>query len=151
MAPVLELETTTLLHVLHRRATVAERLTPNDEQKLTLYVLLAYVVGITILWNLWLFKYALYPWKVFTVLLHEFCHAAAGWCTGARIVSIEVDPNQGGLTRMKGETLVACHARAHRLRPISILGGAACWTLPAGYLGSGLLGVRERVLWSEQC
>lgn len=102
MAPIVQDVAAPLLHAFLRRATVEERLTPNDEQKLTLYVLLGYVIGITILWNLWGLKYILLPWKLFTVTLHEFCHAAAGCCTGARIVSIEVDPNQGGLTRMKG-------------------------------------------------
>lgn len=141
MPPVSDLAAP-LLRSLHRRATVAEQLTPNDEQKLTLYVLLGYVIGITILWNLWGLKCILYPYKVFTVLLHEFCHAAAGCCTGARIVSIEVDPNQGGLTKMKGWP--ACvGAHLHRADPAYLaIGGVACWTLPAGYLGSSLLGVR---------
>jgi hypothetical protein len=44
----------------------------------------------------------------------------ASHSTGARILSIEVEPDEGGLTRMKG--------------------GAACWTLPAGYLGSSFIG-----------
>jgi hypothetical protein len=41
MAPVVTLKEAAL-HILHKRATVSERLTPSDEQKVTLYVLLAY-------------------------------------------------------------------------------------------------------------
>ncbi|CAG8698806.1 8372_t:CDS:2 [Funneliformis caledonium] len=52
--------------------------------------------------------------------LHEFSHAAAGCCTGAKIEAIEIDPDEGGVTRMRG--------------------GIPCWTLPAGYLGSSLIG-----------
>ncbi|CAI2164804.1 296_t:CDS:2 [Funneliformis geosporum] len=52
--------------------------------------------------------------------LHEFSHAAAGCCTGAKIEAIEIDPDEGGVTRMRG--------------------GIPCWTLPAGYLGSSFIG-----------
>lgn len=38
MAPILEGG----MHILAKRATVAERLAPSEEQKVTLYVLLAY-------------------------------------------------------------------------------------------------------------
>lgn len=38
MAPIHE----TALYALHKRATVAEQLTPTGEQKVTLYVLLGY-------------------------------------------------------------------------------------------------------------
>lgn len=50
-------------NALVRRATVAESLTPSDEQKTTLYVLGAYVVFITVAWNLWGLRHILYPWK----------------------------------------------------------------------------------------
>lgn len=51
--------------------------------------------------------------------MHEFSHAAVGCCTGARIESVTVEPNEGGLTRMRG--------------------GIPSCTLPAGYLGSSLV------------
>ena len=35
-----------------------------------------------------------------TVALHEFSHAAAGCCTGAKIESVQIDPDEGGATRM---------------------------------------------------
>ncbi|CAI2165297.1 15136_t:CDS:2 [Funneliformis geosporum] len=44
----------------------------------------------------------------------------AGCCTGAKIEAIEIDPDEGGVTRMRG--------------------GIPCWTLPAGYLGSSFIG-----------
>jgi hypothetical protein len=54
------------------------------------------------------------------VALHEFGHAFAGILTGAKIEGIKVDPDQGGVTTMRG--------------------GKACCTLPAGYLGSSFFG-----------
>ncbi|KAG8891408.1 hypothetical protein FRB99_003618 [Tulasnella sp. 403] len=47
-------------------------------------------------------------------------HALAGVLTGAKIKSIELDPDEGGATRMSG--------------------GIAAITLPAGYLGSSFIG-----------
>ncbi|RUS13552.1 peptidase M50B-like-domain-containing protein, partial [Endogone sp. FLAS-F59071] len=55
-----------------------------------------------------------------TVGLHEFSHAFVGIITCARIISIEIDPDEGGLTKMRG--------------------GNPYLTLPAGYLGSSLIG-----------
>lgn len=87
MAPIHD----TVIYTLHKRATVAEQLTPTDEQKVTLYVLLGYgewrdlhytlqqgeanasslfaVIFITIAWNLWGIKHILYPWKLWTVAM----------------------------------------------------------------------------------
>ena len=52
--------------------------------------------------------------QVLTVAFHESGHALTGLCTGARIESIELDPELGGLTTMRG--------------------GIQCITLPAGML-----------------
>lgn len=38
--------------------------------------------------------------QLITVALHEFGHAAAGCCTGAKIEGIKVDPEEGGVTTM---------------------------------------------------
>lgn len=35
------------------------------------------------------------PFKIITVALHEFGHASAGCCTGAKVISIEVNPDEG--------------------------------------------------------
>ncbi|KAJ1926274.1 hypothetical protein IWQ60_003930 [Tieghemiomyces parasiticus] len=100
--------------------TFGEAITPNHDQQILLYILAGYAVAILILWNVPYLKHILYPFKLFTVALHEFGHAAVGCCTGAKIHSIEVNPNEGGLTKMSG--------------------GISCCTLPAGYLGSSLFG-----------
>lgn len=52
--------------------------------------------------------------------MHELCHAIAGVLTCARIESIQLDPDEGGATRMRG--------------------GVPWITLPAGYLGSSFIG-----------
>lgn len=51
---------------------------------------------------------------------HEFSHAFVGVLTCAKIESMELDPDEGGATRMRG--------------------GIHILTLPAGYLGSSLIG-----------
>ena len=48
------------------------------------------------------------------------CHALAGVLTCAKIESIQLDPDEGGATRMRG--------------------GIPLITLPAGYLGSSAIG-----------
>jgi hypothetical protein len=67
------------------------------------------------LWFLW-DTAAVYPLKVFVVLLHEISHAIVAVATGGTIERIVLDPNQGG----------ACYCP----------GGNAFATLSAGYLGS---------------
>ena len=67
------------------------------------------------IWYLWDTP-AVYPLKVFVVLLHEISHAIVAVATGGTIERIVLDPNQGG----------ACYCP----------GGNAFLTLSAGYLGS---------------
>ncbi|KAJ3379127.1 hypothetical protein HDU92_006901, partial [Lobulomyces angularis] len=100
---------------------ILSNLQPTQEQLKTIYILCAYVVIIGIFWNVKYLKEILYPFKLITVALHEFGHASCGLCTGAKIVSITVEPNQGGVTTMRG-------------------GIQAC-SLPAGYLGSSFWGI----------
>ena len=54
------------------------------------------------------------------IAFHEFSHAFAAICTGGRVKSISLDPREGGVTHM--------------------VGGKNFVTLPAGYLGSSLIG-----------
>ncbi|SGY61508.1 BQ5605_C007g04566 [Microbotryum silenes-dioicae] len=103
--------------ILMRRSLSLE---PSDTQKVTLGVIAAYVVIIAILWHVPVLKWILYPLKMLTIAFHEFGHAATGCCTGARIKSITLDPREGGCTMMSG--------------------GISAITLPAGYLGSSLIG-----------
>ncbi|TFK18385.1 hypothetical protein FA15DRAFT_675325 [Coprinopsis marcescibilis] len=94
---------------------VQERLTPNETQRNTLIVAGVYVVVIGILWHVPYLNKLLYPFKYVAM-----SHAFAGLLTCAKIHSIELDPDEGGVTTMKG--------------------GVACITLPAGYLGSSFIG-----------
>jgi len=57
---------------------------------------------------------------MFVIAFHEFSHAMAAVLTGGRVKSISLDPHEGGVTHM--------------------LGGKSAITLPAGYLGSSLIG-----------
>ncbi|TDL21739.1 hypothetical protein BD410DRAFT_789489 [Rickenella mellea] len=96
------------------------QITPNATQKNTLIIAGVYIVAIAILWNVPYLKLILYPFKLLTVGLHEMSHAIAGVLTCASIKSIELDPDEGGATRMSG--------------------GIPAITLPAGYLGSSFIG-----------
>ncbi|KAJ2747408.1 THO2 plays a role in transcriptional elongation [Coemansia sp. BCRC 34301] len=102
------------------KGDVAHALTPTHDQKIILVVICAYALAILVLWRIPYLKAILLPFKLVTVALHEFSHAAAGLCTGARISSITIDPDEGGLTQMTG--------------------GKWCCVMPAGYLGSSFLG-----------
>lgn len=104
-----------LHHHLLRRA-----LTVNDTQRVTLGVIIAYVVVIALLWNIPYVRYILWPFKMLVIAFHEFSHAITACCTGGRVESISLDPHEGGVTHMRG--------------------GISAITLPAGYLGSSLIG-----------
>ena len=54
------------------------------------------------------------------IAFHEFGHAITACCTGGRVKSISLDPHDGGVTHMQG--------------------GMSAVTLPAGYLGSSIIG-----------
>ncbi|PVH94967.1 hypothetical protein DM02DRAFT_618210 [Periconia macrospinosa] len=54
------------------------------------------------------------------IAFHEFGHAITACCTGGKVESISLDPHEGGVTHMRG--------------------GKQAITLPAGYLGSSLIG-----------
>ncbi|KAJ3517481.1 hypothetical protein NLJ89_g490 [Agrocybe chaxingu] len=97
-----------------------EKITPNETQRNTLIVAGVYFVAICILWHVPYLKVIIYPFKLLTVGFHEMSHAFVGLLTCARIHSIELDPDEGGATRMSG--------------------GIAWLTLPAGYLGSSFIG-----------
>lgn len=58
--------------------------------------------------------------QMLVIAFHEFGHAITAVCTGGRVKSISLDPHEGGVTHM--------------------VGGASAITLPAGYLGSSLIG-----------
>ncbi|KAH9892152.1 peptidase M50B-like-domain-containing protein [Xylariomycetidae sp. FL2044] len=92
----------------------------SDSQKVTLGIIAAYVVVIAILWNVPYVRWSLWPFKMLVIAFHEFGHAITAVCTGGRVKSISLDPREGGVTHMAG--------------------GKSAITLPAGYLGSSLIG-----------
>ncbi|KAL0929646.1 uncharacterized protein CTRU02_215288 [Colletotrichum truncatum] len=102
-------------HTLARR-----NLTVNHTQGVTLGIIGAYAVIIAILWNVPYLRQVLWPFKMLTVAFHEFGHAITACCTGGHVMSITLDPNEGGKTTFRG--------------------GRQAITLPAGYLGSSLIG-----------
>lgn len=58
--------------------------------------------------------------QMLVIAFHEFGHAITACCTGGRVKSISLDPHEGGVTHMQG--------------------GVSAITLPAGYLGSSIIG-----------
>lgn len=86
---------------------------PQTKRKISFLV--GFAAYFSTIWYLWDTP-AVYPLKVFVVLLHEISHAMTAVATGGTIEKIILDPNQGG----------ACYCP----------GGSAFLTLSAGYLGS---------------
>ncbi|KJZ79438.1 hypothetical protein HIM_00907 [Hirsutella minnesotensis 3608] len=105
---------------LHHALGPRDLQNPTHTQKVTLGVIGAYVVAIAILWNVPYLKMILWPFKMLVIAFHEFGHAITAVLTGGRVKSISLDPNEGGVTHMQG--------------------GISAITLPAGYLGSSIIG-----------
>ncbi|KIM97186.1 hypothetical protein OIDMADRAFT_130122 [Oidiodendron maius Zn] len=95
-------------------------LTVNKTQGITLGIIAVYVVVIALLWNIPYVRWSLWPFKMLVIAFHEFGHAITACCTGGRVKSISLDPREGGVTHMQG--------------------GISAITLPAGYLGSSIIG-----------
>ncbi|BGP19655.1 hypothetical protein JCM10213v2_007751 [Rhodosporidiobolus nylandii] len=100
-------------------------LKPTHDQSITLCAAPG-IVGIAIGWNLFILRDLLYPFKVFTVAIHEVGHVLVTMCLGFRIGVLSIDPRVGGLTRM-----VVGENREH---PIPFA------ALPPGYLFSIFIG-----------
>jgi Peptidase M50B-like len=90
---------------------------PETKRKLTFVA--GFVAYFGVLWVLWETP-AVYPLKIFVVLLHEISHGLMALATGGAIDYIQLDPRQGG----------AC-----------MCSGNAFLTLSAGYLGSLTWGI----------
>jgi hypothetical protein len=58
--------------------------------------------------------------QMLVIAFHEFGHAITAILTGGRVKSISLDPHEGGVTHLSG--------------------GISAITLPAGYLGSSIIG-----------
>ncbi|KAF0715399.1 hypothetical protein AaE_011339 [Aphanomyces astaci] len=89
----------------------------NDDQMQSIFVIVGYTI---LIFKLWRFP-LLHPFKILTVFLHELGHALAVWMTCGKVTSMEVHPNEGGVT--------------------SYAGGVALVIVPAGYLGSAVWGM----------
>ena len=105
-------------------------LTLTDSDRTTLILISIYTAILLVLWHLPYLNRILWPLKLIVTALHEFGHALAGKCTGAKIESITIDADTGGLTRMRG--------------------GRACCTLPAG-MGVALSFVCRVCFLESQC
>ena len=87
----------------------------SSQTKSKITFLVGFAAYFSTIWYLWDTP-AVYPLKVFVVLLHEISHGITAVATGGTIDRIELDPNQGGV----------CYCG----------GGIRFMTLSAGYLGS---------------
>ncbi|EAA31917.3 hypothetical protein NCU04193 [Neurospora crassa OR74A] len=116
-AALLVSTTTTLLTTTTTRRDLSLQ---SDTQKITLGIIFAYMLAIFILWNVPYIRSILWPFKMLVIAFHEFGHAITCVLTGGRVLSISLDPREGGVTHMQG--------------------GRSGLTLPAGYLGSSLIG-----------
>ncbi|MGI9628736.1 MAG: M50 family metallopeptidase [Longimicrobiales bacterium] len=92
----------------------------SDTAKRKLGFLAGFAAYFAVVWLLWDTP-AVYPLKIFVVMLHEISHGIVSVATGGTIERIVLDPYQGG----------ACYCG----------GGNAFLTLSAGYLGSLFWGV----------
>lgn len=82
--------------------------------------------------------------QLFVVGTHELCHLIAGLLVGGQVVSICIDPNDGGATHILG--LMRSYPRVPR-NPYAFptysqlfWSGRALFTLAAGYVGSSIVG-----------
>ncbi|KAL5531538.1 hypothetical protein ACEPAG_4415 [Sanghuangporus baumii] len=93
---------------------------PTHDQVVVLYVTIVFTVVIFAVWNIPGARRIINPLKLLTISWHEGCHIVAAVITGGTILSVTIDPNLGGCTRVEGG------------HPPTIL----C----AGYVGSAVLG-----------
>ncbi|GAB9477655.1 hypothetical protein Gpo141_00014772, partial [Globisporangium polare] len=89
----------------------------NDQQFLSIFLIIGYAILIFKLWRVSI----LHPFKILTVFLHELGHATAAWLTCGSVKGMEVNPDEGGVTKT--------------------VGGLAWVILPAGYIGSAVWGM----------
>jgi hypothetical protein len=82
--------------------------------------------------------------QLFTVGVHELCHLAVGLLCGGQVVSICIDPNDGGATHVLG--LMRNYPRVlndpYAMPTFTQLfwSPSAVATLAAGYVGSAVVG-----------
>jgi len=89
----------------------------DAQQTATLIAIVCYVVVDLATWRL---DRVAKPFKLLAVFVHEASHASACVLTGGSVKSLEVNLNEGGVTRFTG--------------------GIGCIVTPAGYIGGALWG-----------
>lgn len=102
------------------RRTQGSSLTPTNEQWSILTVLAIQTVIIIVFYQFRLTRMILYPFAIISTVFHEFGHALMCVLTGGRVRHIVISMDESGLTRFSG--------------------GWSCFILPAGYIGSTLIG-----------
>lgn len=102
---------------------MASKLNLSNEQKETVTWMAKFAAGILVIGfiePITPLSDFIQPFKLFSVLLHEWGHAFTSFLTGGRVISITVAANEGGLT--------------------TFTGGNRFLSLPAGYLGAAAWG-----------
>ncbi|WVR06535.1 hypothetical protein IAU60_003566 [Kwoniella sp. DSM 27419] len=117
---------------------------PNTLQTNTVIAACVMFLAILIAWNLPIIRDAIAGLKLFTVGIHELFHLIVGLLCGGQVVSICIDPNDGGATHVMG--LMRTTPRIPRdpyAMPTfaqTFWSPSAVATLAAGYIGSSVVG-----------
>jgi hypothetical protein len=88
----------------------------NEEQNAFLVLYLIYYIAVLLIGETILAK----PMRLLATAVHELSHALACWCTGGRVLNLEVYESEAGVTRY--------------------IGGWRCFIACAGYLGEAFFG-----------
>ncbi|WVO18070.1 hypothetical protein L204_105768 [Cryptococcus depauperatus] len=127
--------------VVHSFVTRAD-VTPNTFQTNTIIGACVMFLAILIAWNLPVLRDVISGLKLFTVGIHELFHIITGLLCGGQVVSICIDPNDGGATHVMG--LMRAIPRIPRDPYAMPTFAQAFWspsavaTLAAGYFGSSV-------------
>jgi hypothetical protein len=78
----------------------------NEAQHAFLFLYLLYYIAVWFLGDTLLAK----PMRLLATAVHELSHAGACWCTGGRVMNLEVYSNEAGVTRYAGgwRSFIAC-------------------------------------------
>ncbi|OWZ62004.1 hypothetical protein C366_06576 [Cryptococcus neoformans Tu401-1] len=132
--------TETVWHIFATRANTV----PNSFQTNTVIGACVMFLAILIAWNLPILRDFISGLKLLTVGIHELFHLAVGLICGGQVVSICIDPNDGGATHIMG--LMRQTPRIPRdpyAMPTfaqAFWSASAVMTLGAGYFGSSVVG-----------
>jgi len=100
--------------------TTPTGLRPIEDQLLTLYLTVVFLVAVVATWFLPGLRTLIAPLKLYVISFHELCHMMAAILSGGKVTSVVIDPMLGGCTRVDG--------------------GHPAIILSAGYFGSTVIG-----------